>query len=393
MKDSNMAWAEISKEALAHNLKEVRSRLKEGTRICAVIKGNAYGHGLTGVKKLLSEGDLADMTAVGKPGEMLRLFRKTADDGRDVLLLGMSEAKEAESLLTQAGERSCRAVFSVYNMRQFRELSALGIRTGKKIRVHIRVDIWDSGMGLGYGEFRETEEELFKAAGVDICGLYGHLYSGYFENREETRKELLAFDALVNGIREDRRRQLTVHVMNSSMVFSFPEYSYDMVRVGTAMYGLSCGDGGCLKPVMKICARIFDVREIDASIPLSYQSADGGSTAAELAAPSGKAPGTDHGTRRIARAMIGYCDCPLLLTQKDVRVRIRGRIFPLADVICMDNLCIDVTGCGEVAVGDTAVLLGEPGVTDSRIVQRNHMEVVHADWLSMTAERLEKVYL
>lgn len=142
------------------------------------------------------------------------------------------------------------------------------------------------------------------------------------------------------------------------------------------MYGLMCGDDGCLKPVMKICARIFDVREIDASTPLSYQHMGG-----------------DAGTRKIARAMIGYCDCPLLLTQKDVRVRIRGKLFPLADEICMDNLCIDVTGSEDVSVGDTAVLLGEPGVTDDRIVQRNDMDYVHADWLSMTAERLEKVYL
>ena len=91
--------------------------------------------------------------------------------------------------------------------------------------------------------------------------------------------------------------------------------------------------------------------------------------------------------------MIGYCDCPLLLAQSNVRVRIRDRIFPLADTICMDNLCIDVTGCEEVAVGDTAVLLGESGVTDNEIVLRNGMDYVHADWLSMTAERLEKVYL
>ena len=91
--------------------------------------------------------------------------------------------------------------------------------------------------------------------------------------------------------------------------------------------------------------------------------------------------------------MIGYCDCPLLLTLKDVRVRIRGQIYPLADDICMDNMCIDVTGNEDVSIGDTAVLLGEPGVTDDRIVLRNKLEYVHADWLSMTAERLEKIYI
>ena len=375
MKVNKAAWVEISSEALAYNLNVVRSRLKKGTRICAVIKGNAYGHGLTGIKKLLSDRRLADMTAVGKPSELLRILKKTADDGCDVLLLGMSEADEVESLLKKAGDRSGRAVFSVYSIRHFRELNTLGIRLGKKIRVHIRVDIWDSGMGLGYSQFRDREEELFSAEGIDVCGLYGHLYSGYYEKGEETRRELQEFDDLVTGIRAEHRRQLTVHVMNSSLVFRFPEYSYDMVRVGTAMYGQMCGDGGCLKPVMKICTRIFDVREIDAVTPLSYQHAG------------------SSGTRKIARAMIGYCDCPLLLTLKDVRIRIRGQIYPLADDICMDNMCIDVTGSEDVSIGDTAVLLGEPGVTDDRIVLRNSLEYVHADWLSMTAERLEKIYI
>ena len=376
MIENKTAWVEVSGDALAFNIGEVRSRLKEGTKICAVIKGNAYGHGLTGVKKLLTDRKLADMTAVGKGSELARLLRKSADDGRDILLLGMAEVKEVESILDRVGPQAYRAVFSLYNMRQFRELNALGKVRGEKIRVHIRVDIWDSGMGLGYREFQEAEDELFHSEGVEVCGLYGHLYSAYYENREETRKELQAFDDLVRSIKKEHRERILVHVMNSSLIFSFPEYSYDMARVGTAMYGLMCGDGGCLKPVMKICARVFDVREIDADTPLSYQHSS-----------------SHGGKRKIARAMIGYCDCPMLVTQKEVRVRIHGKIFPLADEICMDNLCVDVTGCDEVAVGDTAVLLGEPGVMDEQIIDRNGMEYVHADWLTMTAERLEKEYL
>ena len=73
MNVNKAAWVEISGDALAYNLETVRSRVKEGTRICAVIKGNAYGHGLTGVKNLLTERGLAEMTAVGKGSELLRI--------------------------------------------------------------------------------------------------------------------------------------------------------------------------------------------------------------------------------------------------------------------------------------------------------------------------------
>lgn len=376
MEENKTAWVEISSDALAYNLGVVRKRLKKETKLCAVIKGNAYGHGLTGVKKILSDRKLADMIAVGKPSEMLRIIQKTEDDGMDVLLLGMSEAKEVEALLHEIGNKADRVIFSVYNMRHFYELNELGCKLGRKIRVHIRVDIWDSGMGLGYEQFLTMENELFQAEGILICGLYGHLYSAYYEKKEETKKELETFDTLVNSISREHREQIIVHVMNSSLTFSFPEYSYDMVRVGTAMYGLACGDGGCLKPVMRICARIFDVREIDGSTPLSYEKMGGGGR-----------------MRKIARAMVGYCDCPLLLAQDDVRVVIGGKVYPLADGICMDNLCVDVTGSEDVAVGDVAILLGVPGVMDMDILQRNNMEYVHADWLSMTADRLDKVYL
>ncbi|WP_026508863.1 alanine racemase [Butyrivibrio sp. MC2013] len=375
MDENKNAWVEISSEALSHNIELIRTRIGSHTKLCAVIKGNAYGHGLIGVKKILSENDLSDMCAVGKISEMLRVFRKTEDDGKDVLLLGMAEACEVEAMLGKVPDRSRRAVFSVYNIRHFNELNELGIRLNIRIRVHIRVDIWDSGMGLGYGYFREHEDELFAAEGLDICGLYGHLYSAYYEDRGVTRRELEAFDELVKSIRPEHRKRLIVHVMNSSLIFSFPEYTYDMVRAGTAIYGLPCGDEGLLKPVMKVCARIFDVRKIDAATPLTYQPVD-----------------KRLGKRKIARAMIGYCDCPILLTRGDVRIMIHGRIYPQADECCMDNLCIDVTGSDDVTEGDIAVLLGESGVRAEDVVINNHMAMLHADWLCYTAERLDKVY-
>jgi alanine racemase len=287
----------------------------------------------------------------------------------------MAEAEEAEELILQMKEKSACALFSLYSMRQFHSLNELGKRTGRKIRVHIRTDIHDSGMGLGYEEFLKHEEELFFSEGVEISGLYGHLYSAYSDSREEKEKELQAFDELIHRIPEEHRNKILIHVLNSSLSLQFPEYSFDMVRIGSYMYGLTGRNGGYLKPAMRICARIFDVRELDLSVPLSYQPAV-----------------LKEGKRRIARAMIGYHDAPILLTQKNLQVLIRGQLFPLADDICMDNISIDVTGCKDVAVGDTVVMLGEAGVRDDKVVERTGLEYVHTDRLTITAERLEKIY-
>jgi serine/alanine racemase len=171
---------------------------------------------------------------------------------------------------------------------------------------------------------------------------------------------------------------LTVHILNSALVFLFPQYAYDMVRTGTAMYGLPSFDGGRLHPILRICAHVFDVRVISDDAPLCYES--------HMDKPH-------DGCRRIARIMLGYWDSPLLLTQKEIRILIRGRLFPLADDICMDNLAVDVTGAEDIAIGDEAVLLGEGGVSLAETMERTGISVARSEWLCMTAGRLEKVIL
>ena len=91
--------------------------------------------------------------------------------------------------------------------------------------------------------------------------------------------------------------------------------------------------------------------------------------------------------------MLGYWDLPLLLTQKDVRIWIKGKLYEPADDVCMDNLCIDVSGDDEICVGDRAVLLGEEGIGAMDILARNGIDFVHGEWMCMTADRLEKIYI
>ena len=380
------AKAQVRTQDLAYNLALIRAQLPAGTALCAVLKADAYGHGLPGMLRLLSRRGLVDMAAVGKLSELLQLHRAASDGSLspgeapertlDLLLLGNCEAAELAPVLDLPGFPRERVLWSVYSLRRFREFSALGRAQGAPLRVHIRVDGWNTGMGLGYREFLEHEEELFNTPGVRVCGLYNHLYTSYSQNTAEIEGELERFQQFVDALRPEHRRQLRVHILNSPLIFQFPQYAFDMARTGTAMYGLPCGDGGRLRPILRVSARVFDVREVDAAAPLSYEQG-----------PHAAA------TRRIARMMLGYWDSPLLLTMKDVRVRIRGRVFRLADEICMDNLCIDVTGADDIVAGDEAVLLGEPGVTVEEIMERNGLPHVHSEYLCMTAGRLEKEYL
>ena|GEM_PF-4118858 len=371
------AWAEVSTEKIAHNFSVVKKQVGHGVKICAVVKADAYGHGLIGFARILAKQGLTGTIAVGKFHELLRLSVNKIGDNAEILLLGVAEMDELADALDSGEVIPRRSIFSAYNMEMLRKMDEVAAFGKVTLRVHIRIDIWDSGMGISPEEFHRHEDEIFSFSHLEVCGMYTHLYTAYSGDLEEIRSELETFKKLVDSVKPEYRKRLCVHALNSSLVFLFPEFAFDMVRIGSAMYGLSNVDGGRLQPVMRICARVFDVREVPAGIPLSYINKNDG----------------EKGKRKIARVMLGYWDSPLMLTQKDVRVLINGKLYPPADEVCMDNLCIDVSGSDDVRSGDTVILLGEPGVRVDDILERCNIPSVHSEWLCMTAERLEKVYL
>ena len=372
------AWAEIRTDNLKNNIALIRAQVPARTALCAVLKADAYGHGMVGMRRFLAENRLADMVAVGKMSELVRLTAAAGPGGPPTLLLGPVETDELEACLAGGRVNPDTTVFSVYSLRQFCELEALAERLSLRLTVHIRVDGWDSGMGLSYEEFLQNEDRLFSAQHLDVCGLYSHLYTSYSGDLEGISRELERFDAFQRQIRAVYRERLTVHILNSSLIFLFPQYAYDMVRSGTAMYGLPSYDRDRLRPILRVCAHVFDVREVSDDAPLCYES--------HVEKPH-------EGNRRIARIMLGYWDSPLLLTQKEIRILIRGRLFLPADDICMDNLAVDVTGADDIAVGDVAVLLGDEGVTVEQTLERNGISIARSEWLCMTAGRLEKVFV
>ncbi|MBR1860580.1 MAG: alanine racemase [Lachnospiraceae bacterium] len=371
------AWAEVSKDRIAHNISLIKEQVGEAVKICGVVKADAYGHGLKGFVRTLIKQRLTDIVAVGKFRELLNLSVKNIGEGTEILLLGVAETDELADALDSGEVIPRYSIFSGYSMEMLRKMDEVAALGKVTLKVHIRIDIWNSGMGMSPEEFRLYEDEIFSFSHLEVCGLYTHLYTAYSDDLEEIRSELECFKGLVDSVKPEYRKRLCVHALNSSLIFRFPEYAFDMVRAGTAMYGLPCGDGGRLQPVMRICARVFDVREVPAGIPLSYISSS----------EEGKEK------RRIARVMLGYWDSPLMLTQKDVRVLINGRLYRPADEVCMDNLCIDVSENEKVCSGDTVILLGEPGVRVQDILERNGIDPVHSEWLCMTAERLEKIYI
>lgn len=359
------AWAEINLSYILKNLEIVKTYAGEHTDIGAVVKGDAYGLGAEEIVKVLSKEDSVSMFIVGRLSEAEDISPFT--DGKSVLVLDRVSAVGADGCGAEP------VIYSAYDMAFMQKLELIGMRKNKSFSVHVRVDLWKSGMGFGP---EEVSEELFSFPHVQVKGIYTHLYSSYQFDWERSEKELDRFDRVLDRLPGRIRRKLMVHAQNSSLIFTHPDHGYNLARSGAALYGLPIHpekEYG-LTPVLSLRARVVSVTKPKEDCCLSYQQQKSGRNG------------------EIARFLFGYWDCPFLMTQDNVKVWGNGKLYPVADEPCMDSACIDAAD-GRISAGDEIVLLGaEEGVRLRDILARHQIDLVHSERLYMLSKRLHRIY-
>ena len=315
--------------ALAKNFAILR-KMACGARVIAVVKANAYGHGVDfAVPRLLAAG--CDAFAVATPDEALAV-RSLAPDAL-VLVLGYTPPTRACEL---AHARIAQTVFS---LDYARALSAQMRQKRDPLAVHLKID---SGMcRLGFS-LHDTERILTAALlpGLLPRALYTH-FPVADSDAVTTRRSLDAFCSLCAALAAMGLR-LPAHAANSAALLTLPESRLAAARPGLALYGISpvAGEWG-LRPVLSLCAPVVQIREIVAGTPVGY--------GADFVAAE---------PMRVGVLPIGYADgfcralrdLPLTLLHKakEFSVRVLGRI-------CMDQTMIDLTHT-PAHVGDTVVL-------------------------------------
>lgn len=367
------AWAKIDLSQLKTNVKMIHGKLVKGTKLGAVVKADAYGHGAEQVVQTLKETGLISMLIVGKEKEAAQI-KKTSGE-IPVLILDRMEIPQIKQEKYQ--------MYSAYDLDFLRELSKKGEAEQYRYCVQIRIDVLGGGMGMKPLEFLMHQEEIFSLEGIEIKGIYTHLYSGYQSIPEKTKQELEQFGEMISQIPKERRKELVVHAENSPLMFEFPEYQFDMVRSGTAIYGLPFHkekDYG-LQPLLSVKSRISSITEVEQDCLISYKKAE--------------IPGKSTGkSRKIARFLLGYWDCPFLMLQMGVCVHINGKLYKIPEEPCMDQSCLEISGEETIGVGDEVTLIGQqPGVTIRDILKRHNIDFIHSERLCLLSERLERIYL
>ncbi|MDB6059903.1 MAG: hypothetical protein JWM78_6 [Verrucomicrobiaceae bacterium] len=321
----NTTRAIIDLSALRHNLSVVRS-LCPVSRVMAMIKADAYGHGLINAARALSG---ADGLAVARLDEALQLRR--AGISQRVLLLG--------TLLDRDDLQLCSA--------QKIDVTAHDFATAKNIaaivdqyplRVWLKLDSGMHRLGLSSTEFIAAEQLLRHRHGIIELSHLSHLSSSEDFSSDATATQLQTFDALRTNADCD------ASIANSAAIIARPNTRREWVRPGIMLYGvnpLAEQRGIELKPVMSLRANVLSVREVAAGDSVGYNQT-----------------WTAQRASRIAAIGIGYGDGYPRHAQNGTSVSINGHIAPLAGRVSMDTITVDVTEIPNLYVGDEAILWG-----------------------------------
>jgi alanine racemase len=330
---------EIDLEALRHNFAQVRNFVGQSGSILAVVKSDAYGHGMVEVARELEVQGVAYL-GVSTCSEGVTL-RKNGLKTPILILLGVEKDE-----FTEVIQHHLTPV--LYRRDIASEISSAALAAKTQLPVHLKIDTGMGRLGVPYAEAAKFFELIRSLKGIRVEGLLSHFASADERDKSFSSLQLERFHqvlAQAEGAGLDFRY---THIANSAGVIDLPDSYLQLVRPGLMLYGAPPSQElhrpVSLKPVMTLKTRVLQIKEVDAGSPIGYGC-------------------TYFTTRpsRIATLPIGYDDgYDRLLSNKGV-VLVRNCRAPVVGRISMCLTTVDVSEVPDVQVDDEVVLLGRQG--------------------------------
>ena len=335
-------YAGISLDALRFNMEAMYNNIHAGTKIAAVIKADAYGHGALRIAEAIEDMPFLWGYAVATADEAAALIA----DGRKkpALILGISFPEQYEDIV-RMGIRP-----TVCDFASASALSEVAVRLNTRCRIHIKIDTGMNRIGF-FAEEKSADviAQIAALPNIDIEGIFTHFARADEADKTHVKTQIDLFGRMLEMLGE---RGIVIpirHCSNSAGIVELKEANFDMVRAGITLYGLWPSgevrrDIMELRPVMSLKSRVSFVKTLSGGTAVSY----GGTYVTD-------------GERRIATIPVGYADGYARMLSNRGSVLIRGRRAPVCGRVCMDQLMADVTDIADVSVGDTVTLLGRDG--------------------------------
>lgn len=344
-------WAEIDLAALERNLIHIRDSLPPGIRYVAVVKADAYGHGVHQTASRLMQAN-ADAFAVANVEEGARL--QEIARGWPILVLG-PVLPEEEPTLVRLG-----LVATVSSADEALRFDRTASAQGKILDVHVKIDTGMGRLGVWHEEANTVFRAVESSPHLRLRGIYTH-YSDAVQSPEFTRQQRTRFVRAVDAAGLNNRSDLLIHADNSAGTEAFnPENPFNAVRVGLLQFGVtqypnSVFQSVSIEPVFRFYTRIGLIKTLPAGTPISY----------------GRTFVTEKPIQ-IAILTAGYGDGIPTAASNRGEVLIRDQRCPILGRVTMDQTVVDISKVDSPQIGDKAVIIGKSGSAEITVNEFSH---------------------
>ena len=365
--ENDFSRLELDLSGCRDNYKYFRGLLKPQTKMLVLVKANAYGHGAVEFAKMMTEAG-ADYLAVAYPVEGMELREAGIHKPILVLTAGTDFFNEIIDNNLEPSIPNTSALDILCKTLEERDI--------RNFPIHIKLDTGMHRLGFMTAELAKLEDYLSKTDRVRVKSIFSHLAaSDEPENDDFTLGQIKLFQQNAGTLSDSLGYKPMWHILNSAGIERFPQYQFDMVRLGIGIYGISALPGVQLAPVASLKCKILQIKHLkpeDGTVGYGRHGkiAPDGTVTATI--PVGYADGIDR--------LLGCGRASFLLN---------GKRVPTIGNICMDMCMLDITGV-EAKVGDTVTIFGkEPTISELAEI----LGTIPYEILTSVPRRIERVVI
>jgi alanine racemase len=374
-------WAEISLQAILHNLRAIRKQVGASRKILAVVKSNAYGLGAMPVAKALQKAG-TEWFGVTCANEGVEL-REAGIRKRILILTGFWPGEEKRLIQNHLTPTVTRV-----DDLEHLERSAKAAGGNSRVRFHLKINTGMNRLGIGEDEVECFAQKLAACKHIELEGTFTHFASAEDFTAQQTNEQEKVFLACLERLRAWGVSPGIVHMANSGAICARPSTWADMVRPGAILYGYyqsfdppqkkqEVMGQVALRPCLSLRARIISLRNVPVGEGVGY--------AARFVT---KRPS------RIAVINAGYADGVVRARTNRGWALVRGKRVPLVGTISMDLTTLDLTDVPEAVLGDIVTIYGKDGDAAIEVSEVAHeIGTVTSDLLCALGRRVPKFYV
>ncbi len=340
-----LTWVEIKQSAVLHNLRQIKRLLKSQTKLMAVVKSNAYGHGMISMAQLIEK--QVDYLGVVNLNEALILRQHKIHCPIFVLTFFDLEPEQIEQAIKKNIE------LPIYSLAQAKLLSKIARQLDKQIKVHLKVDTGASRIGIFPVEVVNFVKRINVLPNLKLQGIFTHYAAAESMNQEYTNQQKESFRQIIIDLEKNNLCPPLQHTACSAAILTNSQTHFNLVRLGIALYGLWPAKETkqiterqkkkiVLKPALTWKTKIIQIKQLPAGTFISY--------------------GLTYKTKKkttIAVLPVGYWDGYDRRLSNCGEVLIHNQRCPIRGRVCMNLIMVDITHLNNTRVGDTVILLGK----------------------------------